>query len=273
MAFTSTITKRIIAGACAIAVAVGLAACGSASASSSTSSDDVLARIQQSGELNIGVSGAWPPYQFVNDKGELEGIEISITKAIAKDLGVKAVFHKAPWDSLIAGLEANRYDIVVHNLVVTPERAKKFDYSTPYANDPGKVAVLESVPGTTIDDVKGKNITVGITSNYATALQEKGANVVDTKTDQAELVKAGRADGLAGALTVVQAIEEANPDLKLKVLEGNLNDNESVVFFKKNQPELKKKINATIKKGLSDGSFKAVFEQYTGNDLTPTTKE
>lgn len=268
--------KEVVAGLCALALATGLAACGTANAAGGSGdkagADDVLARVEKSGELNVGVSGVWPPYQYVDKNGDLQGVEISITKSIAKSLGVKAVYHKAPWDSLIAGLESDRYDIVVHNLVVTPERAAKFDYSTPYANDPGKVAVLDSVPGTTIDDVKGKNITVGITSNYATALQAKGANVVDAKQDQIELVKAGRADGFAAALTVTNSIIKANPNVKLKVLEGDLNDNQSVVFFKKNQPELKKKIDASIKDGLTSGEYKKYFEQYTGEDLTPVSE-
>lgn len=265
------IVKKAFAGICAVAIGIGLAACGTANAATGgTKQDDVLERIQKSGEINIGVSGAWPPYQLVDKNGELQGIEISITKSIAKSLGVKPVYHKAKWDSLIGGLESDRYDLVVHNLVVTPERAAKFDYSIPYANDPSKVAVLDSVPGNSIDDLKGKKIAVGITSNFATDVQKKGATVVDTSTDQAEFVKAGRADGVAGTLTVIQTIIQKNPDLKLKILEGSLSQNESVAFFKKNQPELKKKVNAAIEQGLKDGEYKQYFEEFTGADLTPS---
>lgn len=266
---TAINVRKIFAGVLAFIVGVGLSACGSADASSHE--DDVLERIQKTGEINIGVSGDMPPYQTVDKNGELEGFEISIAESIAKSLNAKVVWHKAPWDSLIAGLEADRYDIVLHNLVVTPEREAKYDHSVTYANDPGVILVADSVPGETIDDIKGKTIATGITSDYATALKDKGINVVDIKTDAAELIKAGRADGFAAAKTVIDNYLATNPPIKLKVLEGKLNDTNSVVFFKKNQPELKKKINAEIERGLKSGDYKQFFEKYAKFDLTPAS--
>src|SRR5690625_3165225 len=83
---------------------------------------DVLARIQESGTVRIGVEGTYRPYAFHDDSGELVGFEKEIADAIAEGLGATAEYVETEWDSLIAGLDVDRYDLVINNVGITEER-------------------------------------------------------------------------------------------------------------------------------------------------------
>ena len=79
-------------------------------------SGDQLERIKAKGEIIIAMEGTWAPWTYHNEKDELVGYDTEIGKAIADKLGVKAVFIEGDWDGLLAGLDAGRYDIMIHGV-------------------------------------------------------------------------------------------------------------------------------------------------------------
>lgn len=94
---------------------------------------DLLASIQKSGEIKVGVS-ILPPWVMENKDGELIGFEIDVAKQLAKDIGVKAVFKKYEWKEMIPALEKGDIDIIASGLSITPARALKINYSNPYSS-------------------------------------------------------------------------------------------------------------------------------------------
>ena len=123
---------------------VGLGAFGAlvAACSSDEKSDDAatsgtgLQSIRDKGKLRIGMEGTFRPYGY-HDGGKLVGFEKEIGDLIAADLGVEPQYVETQWDSLIAGVDAGRYDIIINNISATSERRKKFDFSVPYAESRG----------------------------------------------------------------------------------------------------------------------------------------
>ena len=115
------VTRRRALGLAGLAgLGAVLAACGSAdsdsegSSSASAGSDDALAKIRKDGVIRIGMEGTFRPYGYHDSSGKLVGFEKEIADLIAADLGVRAEYVETQWDSLIAGVDAGRYDIVIN---------------------------------------------------------------------------------------------------------------------------------------------------------------
>ena len=123
------------------AAAAGLVGCsdgsgGSGSAGAATgaiSAGDLLTQVQERGEMVFATEGTWSPWTFHNEADELTGFDIEVARAIAAELGVEPSFAEGKWDSLLAGLDAGRFDTMANGVSVTPERAEQYDFTEPYA--------------------------------------------------------------------------------------------------------------------------------------------
>jgi len=71
---------------------------------------DELDRIKAAGEMKIAMSGAYPPFNFINEQNEVVGFDAAIGREIATRLGVKPVIVTTAWDGILAGLLAKKYD-------------------------------------------------------------------------------------------------------------------------------------------------------------------
>ena len=152
--------------------------------------------------IKIATEGAWPPYNFVNDSGELVGYEVDLMNEVcARMPGYKCEIVQQDWDGIIPGLLARKYDAIMADMSITEERKRKVMFSDPYHLLPplwvGKSNLGLSEP-VSADQLSG--LTVGcqgstIFSNY---LEDKMPNVpvkLYGKQDEVELdLAAGRID-------------------------------------------------------------------------------
>ena len=114
----------------------------------STESGDLLAQIQERGEIVIAMEGTWAPWTYHDENDELVGFDVEVGQQIAEALGVEATFVEGEWDGLLAGLDAGRYDIMINGVDVTEERSDAYDFSDPYAYN--RTAVIVSGDNTDI---------------------------------------------------------------------------------------------------------------------------
>ena len=117
----------------AVLAAALLSACGSSAASSAapaadTSSEtaasadnsgDLLAQIQQRGEIVFGTEGTWSPWTYHDENDQLVGFDIEVAQKVAEKLGVKATFVEGEWDGLLAGVDGGRYDSMANGVEIT----------------------------------------------------------------------------------------------------------------------------------------------------------
>ena len=99
------------------------AAASSTAASASAAAANKLETIQSNGKLIIALEGAWQPWSFHDESDTLVGYDVEVSRAIAEKLGVEPEYVESDWDSLFAGLDAGRYDLVCNGVEVTEERA------------------------------------------------------------------------------------------------------------------------------------------------------
>lgn len=93
---------------------------------------DLLDTVKSSGVLRIGMEGTYPPFNSRNAAGELEGFDVDVAKAVAAKLGVKPQFITTEWSGIIAGLQAGKFDVIVNQVTITPQRKEILDFSQPY---------------------------------------------------------------------------------------------------------------------------------------------
>ncbi len=91
-----------------------------------------LAEIKDRGVIRIAMSGAYPPFNFVNEQNEVVGFDPAIGTEIAKRMGLEAEIVTTAWDGIIGGLLANKYDAIVGSMSITDERDKVVDFVGPY---------------------------------------------------------------------------------------------------------------------------------------------
>ncbi|MDO4897959.1 MAG: transporter substrate-binding domain-containing protein [Rothia sp. (in: high G+C Gram-positive bacteria)] len=268
------ITRRTmfsVTGAGALALA--LAACGSSNSGNSNPADKLQA-IKDAGKIRIGFEGTFAPWNYHNQAGELVGMEKDIADLIAKDLGVDAEYIETQWDSLIAGVDADRYDIVINNVSPTEERKAKYDFSVPYVASEGKVAVLESSALKKVEDLKGATAASSETSNFRTLLEEAGAKMtIVTGFDEAiEQVLTGRVDACGNDAVTFAYYREQHPDAPIRLLDGILGEpSTAAILMPKGATSLQDAINESLKKHMRNGDLKAIYEKYVGIDLTPAS--
>ncbi|WP_322996293.1 amino acid ABC transporter substrate-binding protein [Castellaniella sp.] len=246
-----------------------------ATPASQAATDGDLAAIQQSGVLRIGTEGTYAPFSFHDQKdNQLVGFDVDIARALAKELGVKAEFVEGKWDGLIAGLNVNRYDVVINQVGITPERQAKYDFSVPYIASAAALIVRDdNTDIKSFEDLKGKRSANSITSNFGKLAQGYGAEVVPVQgfNDAIALLTSGRVDATINDQLSFLDFKKQQPQAKVKLVATNdsAEYSSSGVLMRKDQPALKAAIDKAIEKISKDGTYKSISEQYFGEDLSP----
>jgi polar amino acid transport system substrate-binding protein len=133
---------------------------GLAFATSLTTSQLMAAEVQtiEAGTIQVGSDQVYPPYDYV-EGGVTKGLDADVMSLIAPKLGLEVKFMDTRFANLIAGLQANRYDLIASALYVTPARAKVVDY-IPYAKTGGSLMVRsdDSFAPKKPEDLCGKRV-------------------------------------------------------------------------------------------------------------------
>src|SRR5690606_11240929 len=162
-------------------LAAGVMAVSAVAASGVAQAADLIDTVKERGTLIVGVEGTYPPFNYVDTKtGELDGFDIDVSNLLADKLGVKVQFVKTEWSAILAGLSSGKFDVILNQVGITPEREKAFDFSVPYvASSPQLILRKNDDSGyKSYADMKGKRLGVSQGSNYETlARAQEGVQV------------------------------------------------------------------------------------------------
>ena len=86
--------------------------------------------------ITIATEGAYPPWNFTNADGTLDGYEIDLTKVLCERMKVECTLIPQAWDGIIPGLTVGKYDAIIASMGVTDERKAVVAFSNPYARAP-----------------------------------------------------------------------------------------------------------------------------------------
>ena len=230
-----------------------------------------LDQIKQAGALRIGTEGTYAPFTFHDASGALVGFDVEIGQEVAKRIGVEAQFVEGPWDGLIAGIDANRYDVVINQVGITDERKAKYDFSEPYiASKAALIVRADNADITSFEGLAGKKAAQTITSNFGKLAQANGAEIVPTEGfDQSiALVIQGRADATINDSLSFFDFKKQQPDANVKIAATQADADFSGVLLAKGKPELLAAINEALAAIKADGTYATISQKYFGADVS-----
>lgn len=249
------------------------AASGAASSAASTGAADQLAAIQTNGKLVVALEGAWQPWSYHDASDTLVGYDVEVSRAIAEKLGVEPEYVESDWDSLFAGLDAGRFDIVCNGVEVTDERAKTYDFTTPYGYIHTALAVRKDNEDIkSFEDLKGKTTANSLASTYMELAESYGATVqgIDTLEETIQLLTAGRIDATLNADVSFYDYLNVHPDANFKLVAQTEDASHVAIPVRKgdDSASLLEAINTAIEELRADGTLKALGEKYFGQDIS-----
>lgn len=235
--------------------------------------DDLLSEIQQKGVITFAMEGQWSPWTYHDESGELVGYDTEVGKAIADKLGVKAEFIEGEWDGLFTGLDGGRYDAVINGVEIIPERAEKYDFTTPYAYiRTGLVVAQDNEDISDFTDLAGKKTSNSLGSTYADMAAEYGAEVsnVDTLSETIDMVLSGRVDATLNAEVSFYDYLAEHPDSPIKIVALTQEASEVAIPLRKEAAteSLREAIDQAIKELSEEGTLAALSEKYFGSDIS-----
>jgi polar amino acid transport system substrate-binding protein len=169
---------------------------------------DTLAAAKAAGTLKVGTETAFAPFDYI-DAGEHAGLNVDLFAEIGKELGLKIDWVALPWEGVLPGLEAGKFDMVAGPATITKARMERYRFTPPIAE--ATVAILKKAGDTTITkpaDIAGKAIGVGKATSQLAQLQAF-SGTLPTKVDVREYpaftesyadLAAGRIAGVANSL-------------------------------------------------------------------------
>ena len=262
-------------GVMAAAGVLGLTGCSSKDTAASTASSAPLNKldsIQKNGKLVVALEGAWQPWSYHDSSDTLVGYDVEVSRAIAEKLGVEPEYVESDWDSLFAGLDAGRYDMVCNGVEVTEERAKTYAFTTPYGYIHTALAVRKDNEDIhSFEDLKGKTTANSLASTYMELAESYGATVqgIDTLEETIQLLTAGRIDATLNADVSFYDYLNVHPDADFKLVAQTAEASHvAIPVLKSEDTAYLDALNAAIEELRADGTLKTLSEKYFGQDIS-----
>ena len=250
----------------------GSTAASGTAASVASSAGDQLSNIQSSGKLIVALEGAWQPWSFHDESDTLVGYDVEVSRAIAEKLGVEPEYVESDWDSLFAGLDAGRYDLVCNGVEVTEERAKTYDFTTPYGYIHTALAVRKDNDDIkSFEDLAGKTTANSLASTYMELAESYGATVqgIDTLEETIQLLTAGRIDATLNADVSFYDYLNVHPDADFKLVAQTAEASHvAIPVLKSEDTAYLDALNTAIEELRADGTLKTLSEKYFGQDIS-----
>ncbi|MCZ1264397.1 MULTISPECIES: transporter substrate-binding domain-containing protein [Paenibacillus] len=260
-----------------ITMLVVLAGCSSGNASNESDSASASGQDKVK-KIIVGTGTQFPNVCFIDENGKLTGYDVELIREIDKRLPeYEFEFSTMEFKNLLLSLETKKIDLIAHQMEVNEERQAKFLFNDEAYNIfPNKIVVSEKNQDVkSIEDLKGKKLIVGATSNAAVLAEKWNAangNAIDivysgAGEDTNTQIKTGRVDA---TISTQFAIDYQNKvvDAQLKTVGEALSNSKVYFILNKDEEELKTKIDEALKSIKEDGTLSKLSTEWLGADYT-----
>ncbi|WP_292291858.1 transporter substrate-binding domain-containing protein [Marivita sp.] len=225
-----------------------------------------MAVAQDDTVIRLGTEGAYPPYNFINDAGEVDGFERELGDELCARAELTCEWVTNEWDSIIPNLVAGNYDTIIAGMSITDERDEVIDFTTNYTQpDPSAYLALD---GSDVD-FDGGVIAAQAGTIQASHIASSGATLVEFATPDETIaaVRSGEADAVLADKAYLQPIAEENADVALVgddvLLGGGIG-----MGIRESDTELRDRFTAAIESMKEDGSLNALIEKWLPGSAT-----
>lgn len=257
------ILKKLTMGLVVLAIMVGVAGCNK----KDTASND--------NEIVIGYDNTYFPMGYLDDKGNTVGFDVDLAKETFKRLNMDVKFQSIDWSMKETELNSGNIDAIWNGYSLTEERKAKFAYTDAYMKNSQLIVTLKNSSIKNKEDLKGKTIGTQQGSAGQEAL-EKDTEILNSLDGSPILydtfdkvfrdLEAGRTDAIVGDETLVKYYINKKGEEKYKILDDNFGTQDYVVAFRKDDNELRNKVNKTINEIKEDKTFDEIYNKWFGKN-------
>jgi arginine/ornithine transport system substrate-binding protein len=224
-------------------------------------------------KVRIATEGAYPPFNFVDKDGRLQGFDVDIANALCQQMKADCTIVAQDWDGIIPGLLARKYDAIVASMSITDERKKKVDFTDKYYNTPArfigkKGSGLEITP----DGLKGKRVGVQratIHENFIRATFPDAEVVVYDTADNANAdLAAGRLDLREDDSTALAEFMKSDAGKDFEFIGPGFYEPRKILGYgagiavRKQDARLRDALNVALKEIRANGTYKKINDKY-----------
>ncbi|MFV0408361.1 MAG: transporter substrate-binding domain-containing protein [Paracoccus sp. (in: a-proteobacteria)] len=232
----------------------------------------LTAGIAAAAPVRIASEGAYPPYNLINDKGELDGFEVDVGNEICKRAELECVWVKNDWDSILPNLKSSNYDAIMAGMSITEERKQEIDFTTNYF-PPAASAYAALSADTNVGE--GAVVAAQTATIQAGHVAESGATLLEFATPD-ETVAAVRNGEAEAAFTdkdfLDPVVSESNGELVWVGDDVPLGDGIGI-GVRKSDTELRDKMNVAIDSMKADGTLNGMIEKWFGEEAKYFSKD
>ncbi len=221
--------------------------------------------------LIVGMDTTYPPFEFLNEKGEPDGVDVRIAEALAKYLGRELKIVSYGFDGLLMAVPSGEVDLAISAMTDTKKRRESFDFSDPYAFTAIAMLVPGDSPIQSAADLKkpGLRVTVKLATtgeNYAR--EELPEAKVDPRDDEiicvAEVASGGADVFIYDQLSIYRHWEQHKD--KTRAILQPIREEAWAIGIRKGNDELRLKVNAFLKEFREGGGLAKLGEQYLAKE-------
>jgi cystine transport system substrate-binding protein len=225
------------------------------------------------GTLRIALEGTYPPFNFTDPaSGQLTGHDVDVARAVATRMGLEPQFVLTEWSAILPAVRAGRVDVAISQVIITPQRAKAFDFSAPYCYSQPQLIVRKNERATyrTLADLKGRKL--GVHQNSVFEAQARAVPGIEIKRypavpEKLQDLAFGRIDAvLDDSLLMHYLIRKTQLPLKAGARIGAL---EPVgIALRKGRPAFRLAIDKALREARSDGTLRTLSLKWFGQDAS-----
>ena len=209
--------------------------------------------------VRLGTEGAYPPYNFLNDAGEVDGFERELGDELCLRAELTCEWVTNEWDSIIPNLVSGNYDAIIAGMSVTDERMEVIAFSEQYTlPDPSSYLVMNDATDLTTAIIAAQAGTIQaayVASTDATLLE------FATPDETVAAVKNGEADAVLADKSFLAPMAEADADLSLVAQEVMIGGGIGI-GLRQSDEDLKAKFDVAIKSMKEDGTLNALLTKW-----------
>ncbi len=229
--------------------------------------------------VRIGTEGAYPPFNYIDKDGNLQGFDIEIAKALCEAADMECTFVTQSWDGMIPALMARKYDAIIASMSITDERKQRVDFTKKYYQTPARfVRQKGSDIEITKEGLTGKTVGVQRATVSANFINDNFSDIMNIRSyatqEEANMdITSGRLDLLfADAVVLQTGFLDTDPGENYEFAGPSYTNEEWFgegigIALRKGEDELREKFNNAIIQIREDGTYQKINDKYFDFDV------